>query len=95
MDAVAGFVARTPALANAVSVTNYKITSRSGSVLDVLAADAASAWGLRPAFVVCDEFALWPNTGNARGLWQAIASAMGKVSSPKLLCATTSGDPGS
>ena len=94
VDAVAGFVARTPALANAVTVSNYRITTRSGSTLDVLAADAASAWGLKPVLVLADEFCLWPNARNARGLWEALTSAMGKVAGAKLLCATTSGDPG-
>jgi phage terminase large subunit-like protein len=92
-EAAAGFVARTPALANAITVQASRIAASSGSVLDVLAADAASAWGLRPAFVVCDEFAQWPATRNAKGLWQAITSAMGKVPGAKLLCTTTSGDP--
>ncbi len=93
IDAAAGFVARTPALSSALTVSNLRVSARSGSTLDVVAADAASAWGLRPAFVVCDEFCMWPNTRNAKGLWQAVASAMGKVRGAKLLCATTSGDP--
>jgi phage terminase large subunit-like protein len=94
VQAAAGFVARTPALASAITVQNFRIAARSGSVLEVLAADAASAWGLRPAFVVCDEFCQWPNTRNARSLWEAVSSSLGKVPGAKLLCATTSGDPG-
>ena len=94
VDAAAGFIARTPALSSALTHTNLRVTSRSGSTLDVLAADAASAWGLRPAVAVCDEFCQWPTTCNAKGLWQAVSSAMGKVQGARLLCTTTSGDPG-
>jgi len=92
-EAAAGFVARTPALAAGLTVLASRIDARSGSVLEIMAADAASAWGLRPAIAVCDEFAQWPNTRNAKGLWQAITSAMGKVRGAKLLITTTSGDP--
>ena len=92
-EAAAGFVARTPALASAITVQNFRIAASSGSVLDVLAADAASSWGIRPAFAVCDEFCQWANTTNSKGLWTAVTSAMGKVPGSKLLCATTSGDP--
>ena len=45
----------------------------------MLSADAASAFGLRPFFVVCDELAVWPNTRNATDLWAAIVSAMPKL----------------
>ncbi len=93
-DAAAGFASRSRALASVLTVDAYKITSSSGSVLEILAADAASSWGLKPSLLVCDEFCQWPNTPNARGLWQALVSAMGKVKGAKLLIASTSGDPG-
>jgi phage terminase large subunit-like protein len=93
-EAAAGFVARTPALASAVTVDSYKITARSGSVLEIMAADAASTYGLKPALVICDEFCQWPGTTNARGVWTAVLTAMGKVAGAKLLCTSTSGDPG-
>lgn len=94
VDWARGIVTRTPALASALSIDNYKISARNGSVLEVQAADAASAYGRKPAFSFLDEFCQWPNTANARGVWQAVASAMGKVKGAKLLCASTSGDPG-
>jgi phage terminase large subunit-like protein len=94
VDACAGFVARTPALASAITVHNFTITARSGTVLEVLAADAASSWGLKPALVIADEFCQWPSTTNAKNLWQAVHSSMGKVPTAKLLVASTSGDPG-
>jgi phage terminase large subunit-like protein len=92
-DAAAGFVARTPALASAITVDNYKITAGSGCVLEILAADAASTWGLKPALLIADEFCQWPSTVNGKGMWQALVSAMGKIRGAKLLCTSTSGDP--
>jgi phage terminase large subunit-like protein len=92
-EAAAGFVARTPALASALTVDSYKVSANSGSTLEVLAADAASTWGLKPRRVVCDEFCQWPSTANAKGVWTAILTSMGKVAGAKLLCTSTSGDP--
>jgi len=92
-EAAAGFVARTPALASALTVDSYKVTANSGSALEILAADAASTWGLKPRRVVCDEFCQWPSTANAKGVWTAILTSMGKVPGAKLLCTSTSGDP--
>ena len=86
---------RTPALASALTIDNYKITARNGSVLEVMSADAASAFGRKPAIAVADEFRQWNATANARGVWTAITSSMGKVKGAKLLVASTSGDPGS
>ena len=93
-DALAGLVQRTPGLAGAVTVDSYKATAtRTGCVLEVLAADSASAYGLRPSVVVADEVCQWPATRNARTLWEALYSAMVKVPGSKLACITTSGDP--
>ena len=94
VDWARGIVTRTPALASALTIDAYKITARNGSVFEVMAADAASAYGRKSAVSFLDEFCQWPNTTNARGVWQAVSSAMGKVRGAKLLCATTSGDPG-
>ena len=93
-EAAAGFVVRTPALASALTVDSYKVTANgSGSALEILAADAASTWGLKPRRVVCDEFCQWSSTANAKGVWMAILTSMGKVDGAKLLCTSTSGDP--
>jgi hypothetical protein len=95
LDAIRGYCARTPALAGALTVNNYTVTARSGSVLEIMASDSASAWGLKPAFVVIDEWCQLPSTTNTQALWEAITSSMGKVEGAKLLCASTAGDPGS
>jgi phage terminase large subunit-like protein len=93
IDAIRGFVARTPSLAGVLDVDAYKVRSNTGCVLEVLAADAASAWGRKPTVAIADEVCQWPNATNARALWQAVVSSLGKVKRAKLVCLTTSGDP--
>jgi hypothetical protein len=95
IDAIRGYVSRTPALANTLTVNNYTVTARNGTELQVMASDSASAWGLKPAIVFVDEWCQLPSTTNTETLWQAITSSMGKVPGAKLLCASTAGDPGS
>src|SRR5262249_56796953 len=58
-----------------------------------MAADDAGAWGLRPQFVVVDEFAQWPTTQGSKRLWYAITSAVPKVAGCRLVILTTAGDP--
>jgi phage terminase large subunit-like protein len=94
VEALAGLVARTPALQTALQVDAYRVVAkRSGCVLEVLPADVASAYGLRPAFVIADEVCQWPTGAGSRGLWEAVWSAMPKVPGSRLACITTSGDP--
>jgi phage terminase large subunit-like protein len=94
VDSVAGFVARTPGLSSAVRVDGYRATAlRSGSTLEVLAADAPGSWGLRPAFLVVDELSAWADTLAPRQLWDATTSALAKIPGARLLVLSTSGDP--
>lgn len=94
LDALAGFVRRTPGLADRLEIQRNRVAARrSGSSLDVLPADAGSAYGLRPWLVIADELAQWPTTGNARGVWEAVVSAMTKVVGSRLVVLTTAGDP--
>ena len=93
LDSIAGYTERTPELSGAIDVGAYRVTAnRSGSTLDVLAADAPGAWGLRPAFVVVDEIAQWGSTGAPRRLWEAVSSAAAKTNG-RLVVLTTAGDP--
>lgn len=92
VDAAEGFVLR--GLHNLFRVDAWKITCpRKGSTLDVLAADAPGAWGLRPAFVVVDELAQWPTTPAARRLWDAVSTSVAKNPAAKMVVLTTAGDP--
>lgn len=94
LDAVEGFVARTPELGSAVDVGAWRVAAaHTGSTLEALAADAASAWGLRPAFVVVDELAAWASTAGPRRLFDAVSSAVAKVATARLAVITTAGDP--
>jgi len=94
VDAAAGLTDRTPGLRSAVTVQALKIAGRSGASVEVLSADGASAFGLRPHLVVIEEFAQWPQTRNSRRLWTAILSAMGKVPGSRLVILTSAGEPG-
>jgi phage terminase large subunit-like protein len=94
LDSVQGYRERTPMLRNALEVGAYRVTAtRGGSTLDVLAADAPGAWGLRPAFLIVDELAQWPATSAARRLWEAGMTAMHKVPGSRLAVLTSAGDP--
>jgi phage terminase large subunit-like protein len=92
-DAAAGLVDRTPALRGVVDVGAYKLAARNGASVEVLAADGASAFGLRPALFICDEFAQWPETRNARRVWQAVISSVHKVRGCRLVILTSAGEP--
>ena len=64
LDAVAGFVKRTPFLREAVEISSYRATLTETDVtLEVLAADAPGAWGLRPYFSWSTS---WPSGSNAK-----------------------------
>ena len=93
VDAIAGFTRRTPELAGAVTVDSYKATCPNASVLEVIPADAASAYGLRPSFLIVDELAQWATTAGPRELWEATTTAMAKVPGARLVVLTSAGDP--
>lgn len=93
IDSVAGYVARTPELGGAITVDAYKAATPAGTVLEVLAADAAGAYGLRPFRLTVDEIAQWPSTPGPRLLWEATTSAMAKTPGSRLTVLTSAGDP--
>lgn len=93
VDSISGFAARTPELGGSLTVDSYKVTSASGSVLEVLPADSGGAYGLRPAFLIVDELAQWASTTGPRRLWEATTSAMAKVPGSRLVALTSAGDP--
>lgn len=94
LDSIAGYVARTPELRGAVDLGAYRVAAvRTGVILEVLAADAPSAWGLRPWLLLCDELAQWSTGAAARHVWEATSTAVAKVAGARLVVATTAGDP--
>jgi hypothetical protein len=94
VDSIGGFVARTPALQGRVDVQTRKVAFLEAGVdLVVLPADASSSWGLRPAWLVVDELCQWGSTANARAFFDALWSALPKISQARAAIITTSGDP--
>jgi phage terminase large subunit-like protein len=94
LDSITGYIERTPMLQGELSVQSRRVLVPStGTTIEVLAADAASSWGLRPYFAAVDELAQWPQTTNAQRLFEAITSAMLKVPTARLVVMTTAGSP--
>jgi len=93
VDAAAGMVDRTPALRASVEIQAFKIVAKSGATVEVLAADGSSAFGLRPSLIVADEFSQWSETRNARRVWSAVLSSVGKVRGCRLVILTSAGEP--
>ena len=94
LQAAAGFIHRTPLLHGLLRVERDRIIFAAREItLQILAADAPRAWGLRPHFFVVDELAQWPTTNGAQAVWEATRTAMTKVSGVRLVVLTTVGDP--
>lgn len=94
IDSISQFGASTPSIGSAIEIQARKVVSpQSGASLEVLAADAAGAWGLRPYAVFADELAQWPDTPQPRQLWEAVSTAVAKNKRARLVVLTTSGDP--
>jgi len=85
---VRGKFERSPILRPLVKVTRRDITVKAtGSRLTVLAADAPSAYGLRPDWIAVDELAEW----RRRELWDSLWTATGKRRSCRMLVISTAG----
>jgi phage terminase large subunit-like protein len=93
VDSIRGFISRTPGLAHVARVNRYTVVTPGDVQFEALAADAAGAWGLRPAFLVIDEIAWWAETPTTQKLWEATYTAMHKVPGSRLVVLTTAGDP--
>src|SRR5581483_6065740 len=80
-------------LGSAVKLEAAKATAvRTGATLEVLAADEASSWGLRPALLIVDEFAAWKTTAAPRRFWRSLFSSLPKMWA-RLAVLTTAGEP--
>lgn len=93
IDSVRGYAERTPELRGRLQIDAWKVTAGPDVVLEALAADAASSWGLRPWFVVVDEIAQWESTGGPRTLWESVSSAAAKNAEARMVLLTSAGDP--
>jgi hypothetical protein len=91
VDALSGFVARTPGLASAIAVDRYAANTPAGARLEVVPADAASSYGLRGHLFIVDEITVWPSTN--RPVWTSVLSAVPKVPGCRLVVLASAGDP--
>jgi phage terminase large subunit-like protein len=94
VDAARGYIDRTPGLDGHLEVSASVIRNRAhGATLEVMAADDASAFGLRPHLTIVDEAAQWRSQDRTRRLWAAILSGLPKVPGSRLVVLTSAGDP--
>jgi len=94
LDSIAGYVERS-ALTALVDVQGRRaIHKGTGASVEVLAADAAGAFGLRPSRLVLDELAQWGDTRQARKFYEALTTALPKVAGSVGVVITTAGTPG-
>lgn len=94
LDAVGGFVRRTPGLADRVRVdAGRAVAIETGATLTVLSADAPTSWGILPDGIVVDEVAWWPDGAGPRLLFDSLASSAAKVAGCRLLVITSPSDP--
>lgn len=94
LDALNGFVLRTPGLDKLIKVDRWTAKNvRTGADLTVMPADGPGTYGLRPWLVTCDELAQWPDDTSHRMVWEAVVSAMGKMPGARLVVITTAGAP--
>ena len=94
IDSIAGFASRTPTIGSQLEIQARRVVATStGARLEILPADAASAWGIRPAVVFVDELANHGNSPAPKRLWEAVSSAVAKHDDARLVVLTTAGDP--
>ncbi len=94
IDAIAGFAMRTPAIGARLDVQSRRVVvPDTGVTLEVLAADAPSAWGLLSRRIYVDELANWTDGPASRRLWEAASSAVAKRDDARLAVLTTASTP--
>jgi phage terminase large subunit-like protein len=91
VDAVTGYVARTPGLGSAITSDRFTASTPTGARLEVVAADVASSYGLRGSLFVVDELTQWPTANQP--VWTSIISAVPKVPGARLIVLASAGDP--
>ena len=93
LDALRALAERS-GLAGLLDIGVWTVTVKATrALLRVESADAASAFGRIPFFVVADELAQWPTARSAKNLWEAITSGLPKRKNSRLVVLTSAGDP--
>ena len=94
LDSLSGFVERS-GLSDRVEVQAWRAVHRAtGASVEVLAADASGAYGLRPSRLVADELCQWPDTRQARRFFEALWTSLPKIPGSVGTIITTAGSPG-
>lgn len=94
LDSIAGFVERSK-LGHLVDVQTFRaVHKQSGASIEILAADASGAYGLRPSRLRVDELCQWPDTRQARRFFEALWTSLPKVPGSVGVITTTAGSPG-
>jgi Phage Terminase len=91
---VRGIAERTPELAGALDIQNYRIiTPRTGAMLDVISSDLATSWGKTPRWLFVDEVANHGSGETAQQFADSLLTALIKRPDSQCLCATTPSSP--
>jgi hypothetical protein len=93
IDSIRGYAVRTPELRGALRVDAYKVTAPGDVVLEALAADGPSTWGLRPFMLLIDEVCQWPSTPSTSMFYEALTSAILKMDGARMVLCSSAGDP--
>lgn len=93
IQAIVGFLQRTPGLARQVAVQAFKVQAVSGGRLEVLAADAASIYGRITTLAIVDEFCHWPDTESTHRLWHGMRSTLPKSKDSRMVLISNAGSP--
>ena len=94
LDSLAGYVERSR-LTDRVEVQAFRAVHKAtGASVEILAADASGAYGLRPSRLVADELCQWPDTRQARRFFEALWTSLPKIPGSVGTIITTAGSPG-
>lgn len=94
LDSLAGYVDRS-GLDSVVEVQSYRAVHRStGASVEILAADAAGVYGIRPSRLAVDEYCQWPDTRQARKFFEGLWTSLPKVKGSIGIITSTAGNPG-
>jgi phage terminase large subunit-like protein len=94
LDCIDGYARRTSGLAGQLDIQTRRVVApASGASLEIVPADAASAWGTTPDLVFVDEICQWGEGPSAVRLWEALSSAVTKKPGARLVILSTAGSP--
>lgn len=93
LDSIRGFVERT-GLADVVDVQAARALHKgSGASIEVMPADAAGVYGIRPSWVVADELCQWATTRAAKKFFEGLWTSLPKVPGSTGVVISTAGTP--